>query len=65
MTSVFTVIQDASSLSFKFRSVLSVSSREWDVGCGGRLSGLATWLLELGEELGRSALGRAVGEMED
>jgi hypothetical protein len=29
------------------------------------LSGLARWLLELGKELGRSALGRAVGEVED
>jgi hypothetical protein len=36
-----------------------------DLGCGGRLSWGAICLLELSKELGRSALGRAVGEMED
>jgi hypothetical protein len=54
MTSVFTVIQDASSLSFKFGSVLSVSSREWggtsDAAgdCRGLRDGYLSWAKSLG-----------------
>jgi hypothetical protein len=66
MTSVFTVIQIVSRRIHHLKSVLSVCGRaRMQVGCAGRLLLVSRGLLELSEELGSSALGRAVSEVED